>query len=769
MGVDEYQRVPFQPLGERMVSNVKSFRAGLAGLVMIAVASTTFGQAVCLPAPRLLTTTPMGGKAGTEFEVVITGENLDDQEKLVFSDPRITATPKLNASGIPEPNRYVVKIASDCPVGVYEARVFTRLGLSSARAFSVGQLEEVHQTKSNTTLETAMPLPLNSVCNAKITDRCIDHYKFEAKKGQRIVVDCASRGIDSKLKATVIIADAEGRDLLVDRRGDPLDFSVPEDGTYVIKIHELTYKGGPAYFYRLGVWEQPTGTPIVRQPQTRTVNSFSWPPQGLAEQAALAEVEPNNGGDKIQKISLPCDISGSFYPAADVDYFEFEAKKGEEWWIEVASERLGRETDPSIVVQQVTMVDGAEKLTDVLELTDVPSPVKVSSNGYAYDGPPYNAGTSDILGKLTVPADGRYRLRLTDLFGGTRNDPGNIYRLVVRRAAPDFALVAWALHMELRNGDRNALSKPLALRGGATMALEVIAFRRDGFNGDIDLAMEGLPEGVTASGLKIPAGQSRGLMLVTASEDAPEGFAHASFVGRAEIDGQMVTRPCHLASMSWPVPDAWQEIPSPRLIADVPVSTGGVDVAPITIAPKTPRLEAVAGSKVTVPLVHKRRSEFSGATVKMRGMGVGFERMPAFDLPLTADTSEVVLDLAALKTPPGEYLVSFYGGAVAKYRHRPEQVTLAEAARDKAKQQVADLEAEVKQATEQAATASIDQKEAANKMLAELNARLKVAKDELAAKEKQLQQATEAAKPKDIVDIVVSEPVTICVKPAETK
>src|SRR5690606_10137810 len=141
-----------------------------------------------------------------------------------------------------------------------------------------------------------------------------------------------------------------------------------------------------------------------------------------------------------------------------------------EWWIEVASERLGRETDPSTVVQQVTMVDGAEKLTDVLELTDVPSPVKVSSNGYAYDGPPYNAGTSDILGKLTVPADGRYRLRFTDLFGGTRNDPGNAYRLVVRRAAPDFALVAWALHMELRNGDRNALSKPLALRGGAIMA-----------------------------------------------------------------------------------------------------------------------------------------------------------------------------------------------------------------------------------------------------------------------------------------------------------
>ena len=176
--------------------------------------------------------------------------------------------------------------------------------------------------------------------------------------------------------------------------------------------------------------------------------------------------------------------------------FEFEAKKGEVWWIEVASERLGLPTDPAILVQQVIKRAGDdEKLTDVAEFNDIPSPVKVSSNGYAYDGPPYNAGTADILGKLEIKEDGLYRLQLSDLFGGTRSEPRHVYRLVIRKAAPDFALVAWALHMELRNGDRNALSKPIALRGGATMALEVVAFRRDGFDGDIELAMEGSAEG----------------------------------------------------------------------------------------------------------------------------------------------------------------------------------------------------------------------------------------------------------------------------------
>ncbi|MCA9113424.1 MAG: serine protease, partial [Planctomycetaceae bacterium] len=167
--------------------------------------------------------------------------------------------------------------------------------------------------------------------------------------------------------------------------------------------------------------------------------------------------------------------------------------------------------------------------------SDIPSPVKVSSNGYAYDGPPYNAGSSDPLGKLSIPEDGRYRLQLRDLFGGTRNDPRNVYRLVIRQAQPDFALIAWPLHMELRNGDRNALSKPISLRGGSTMALEVVAVRRDGFDGDIELSMENLPTGVTAHGLKIAAGKVRGLMLISAASDAPQAFTSAKFVGRAKI------------------------------------------------------------------------------------------------------------------------------------------------------------------------------------------------------------------------------------------
>lgn len=638
-------------------------------LLAISFATPAGAQSVGLPAPRLLTTMPMGGQVGTKVEVTITGENFDDASELYFSHPAITATRKLDDKGQPVTNTYVVSIASDCPAGVHEARIMTRLGLSSARAFNVGTLPEFVVQKPNTTLENAMPLPVNSICNAVMTNQNVDFYSFDAIKGQRYVIECATRGIDSKLKSVLIVADAKGADLVVERHGGELDFTANESGQHIIKTHDLTYNGGPQYFYRLALRQAAPNESVARLPSIQMVNAFSWPPAGLSDGLSISEAEPNNRHSEAHEITLPCDITGSFFPAADVDTFEFSARQGEVWWVEVASERLGRPTDPAIVVQHVTGVECNENLTDIAELNDIPSPVKVSSNGYSYDGPPYDAGTADALGKIEIKEDGIYRLQVSDLFGGTRTDPKNVYRLVIRRAAPDFALVGWALHMELRNGDRNALSKPIALRGGATMALEVIAIRRDGFDGEIELAMENLPAGVTATGLKIPAGQSRGIMLVSADQDAPRGFSNATFFGRATIGGNAVTRPCRLASMQWPVPDASQEIPSPRLLADVPVSVNGVEFAPITIAPaEDKRWEVAAGEKLTIPLTHTSRSEFSGDTISLRTYGAGFERVPAFDASLTAKSSSVTLDLAALHTPPGDYVIAFYGSAVAKYR-----------------------------------------------------------------------------------------------------
>ena len=742
----------------------------LAGAASLWLAAASIAQQVCLPAPRLLTLMPMGGQAGTSVEVTLSGENIEDAKELLFSTPKLTAKAKTAADGKVEPDKFIITIAADAPAAVHDARVMTRLGISSARAFSIGTLPEVTREKPNTSLATALELQPNTICNAVMTKRAIDFYSFEAKQDRRVVVDCAAAGIDSKLNAVLIIADAQGRDLLVNRTGGVLDFTPPADGRYFIKVHGLTFQGGAEHFYRLALMDAPGTGPTPHQPGTSTVSSFSWTPEAASKLPQIAEVEPNNQPGEAQKITLPCEITGRFFPAADVDAYEFSAKKGDVWWIEVASERLGLPTDPFVVVQRVTKDGAQEKLTDVAEFNDIPSPMKLSSNGYSYDGPPYDAGSADPLGKLEITEDGIYRMQIRDLFGGTRTNPNHIYKLIVRKAAPDFSIVAWALHMTLRNGDRAALSKPIALRAGATMALEIVTVRKDGFDGEIELSMENLPAGVSACGLKIPAGKTRGMLLITAGENAAPSCTVAKIIGRAQINGTSVSREGRLASMTWPVRDATQEIPMPRLLADVPVSVVGLEGAPLSVAAAEKKVwEAKAGDKLVIPLKAIWRSEFAGTSIKLKAIGEGFEGVKELDVPLKATTLEAVLDLTILKTPPGEYTFAFYGPAVTKYRHNPDAVKTAEQAEKKAGQDSLALAETAKKLADEAKAAPAEKKTEADNAAKTAVEKLKAADAMKTEAARRMKTATDAAAPKDTADIVVSEPIRIFVKPADGK
>ncbi|MCB1206197.1 MAG: serine protease, partial [Verrucomicrobiae bacterium] len=75
--------------------------AALLGFAALLPAVTATAQLVVLPAPRLLTTMPMGGKVGSSVEVTITGENLEEVTALLFSTPKITAKPVTGADGKP--------------------------------------------------------------------------------------------------------------------------------------------------------------------------------------------------------------------------------------------------------------------------------------------------------------------------------------------------------------------------------------------------------------------------------------------------------------------------------------------------------------------------------------------------------------------------------------------------------------------------------------------------------------------------------------------
>ena len=63
--------------------------------------------------------------------------------------------------------------------------------------------------------------------------------------------------LDSKLRAVLELEDERGR-RLASSRGytglDPLiDFRVPADGEYTVRLYDLTYTGSPEHVYRLDV------------------------------------------------------------------------------------------------------------------------------------------------------------------------------------------------------------------------------------------------------------------------------------------------------------------------------------------------------------------------------------------------------------------------------------------------------------------------------------------------------------------------------------
>jgi hypothetical protein len=311
--------------------------------------------------------------------------------------------------------------------------------------------------------------------------------------------------------------------------------------------------------------------------------------------------------------------------------------------------------------------------------------------------------------------------------------------------------------MTLRNGDRAALSKPMALRAGDSRLFEVVVQRRDGFDDAIEISMDGLPPGVSAAGLRIGKGKTYGHLVLTAASDAKDGFSLAKITGHATINGTAVTRPCRLASMEWPEKDAKGEIPAPRLMADVPVSVTDSEQTPVTIAVAEDKVwEAKAGETLKIPFHVTWRNDFTGATIKLKPLGDGLTGVKDLEIPVKAGTAEVVIDLAALKTPPGDYTLAFYGSAVSKYRYNPAAVPLAEAEQKKAEQLAAAAAAEAKKL---AATDANAAKSAAEKQ--------KQADALMADATKRMKSVSAAAEPKDTVDIIVSQPVRISVKEAQ--
>lgn len=778
-------------------------------IFLLLVLGVTFSAMAQLPVARLSTIFPPGGKIGTSVEVRLSGLDLDDVAQLHFSRPGITAKPKMiDGASTPDPNRFLITIASDVSPGVCEVRAVGRFGISNPRAFVVGDLLEYVEKEPNDSASTPNEVQLGTVVNGTVESNTADYFKFTAKKAQRILIECLAKEIDSRMDPVLVLYDSDGHELERNRRGGLLDFVAKSDGGFIVKVYDFLYRGGDDYFYRLAIGNGPhidfifppaglsgskakyflfgrnlpgsspvpdlaiDGKPLeqlaveIEMPDDAAAQyklssgSLIRPADSVldgvdyrlttrrgvsnpvlisfATAPVVVEQQPNDTPASAQKISVPCEYVGQYYPKGDQDWVIFEAKKGEVYWIEVFSQRLGLPSDPFVLVQRVKKNDkGEEEGSDLQELYD--SDLNIG-------GADYNTATRDPAWRFDVKEDGTYRVQSRDLFNRSQSNPSLVYRLSIRKEMPDFRLVVMAQPPPPPTKDKKeAFVWTPFLRRGETMMMKVLAFRRDNFNGDIQLSVEGLPPGVTAAETKIEANKTSASLFLTASEGAAVWVGPIKVIGKAKMGDSDVVREARGGSINWTVADYTNEPVQSRMTRDFMLAISGKESAPISLeAAENKVWETSLAGKLKIPINLVRRGEFKDA-VKLKAAGIAvLDPVKEIDVNGNTNTATLELDLTQVKVPVGAH--TFYLQAQTKGKYRsltPDEMkvveTFAKTADESAKQfekEASELTASAKQATDALA--------AATKAAQEAGAREKAATEKLASA-KTAAEATPAA------------------------
>ena len=242
----------------------------------------------------------------------------------------------------------------------------------------------------------------------------------------------------------------------------------------------------------------------------------------------------------------------------------------------------------------------------------------------------------------------------------------------------------------------------------------MLAFRRDSFNGEIQLSADGLPRGVTFGAGKIETNKNSGLLLLTAAEDAENWFGPITVVGKARVGDSERVREARAGTISWTVPDYNNEAVRSRLMHELFLSVSGVESAPITIEPAENRIwEVVSGTKLQIPLKVTRRGEFN-ENLKLKAAGVsGLDGLKELDVDSKTNAVTLEIDPGQQKLSTGSYTFYLQAQTKGKYRNNPEAAREADEASKQADKLAVDLAAEAKKAAEAGVAAAKAAEEAA--------------------------------------------------------
>lgn len=497
---------------------------------------------------------PAGGQRGTTVSVRIGGHFLHDKAEFLiagtgvegkspiertqtiwFEGPLIPQPASQQKEDYPKDYAGELKIAADAALGTRYWHCTTSQGITPGMRFVIGDLPEIVEEEEADENPAPRPVTLPVTINGRIFPReDVDDWSIEAKAGQVITCEVNAARIGSGLDSRLEVLGPNGQVLAENSDTFGLDsfvrFTVPSDGKYTIRIHDIRFEGLQHFVYRLTISAGPwldrvyplggkRGATVPLQlfganlPSDRL--EFAVPPSGssasglaflsiplaggttnaLLETDDLPEhleAEPNNEITQAKPVELPCVLNGRIEQPGDSDLWTFTGKKGDAWQFDLRASRLGSELD------------------GVLTLLDANGNAVANADDLAN-------GQTDCVLNFTLPADGTFALKVKD---GLSSRGGSEFAYRVRINRPTDATL-WL---------STVLDSATLLRGGETK-VKVLAERPAGFADEVALEIEGLPEGVTVTG-KLGKGQNQVDLVLKADAATKIATSRLRIVGK---------------------------------------------------------------------------------------------------------------------------------------------------------------------------------------------------------------------------------------------
>lgn len=440
-------------------------------------------------------------------------------------------------------------VAADALPGVRDFRLLGPTGASTIGQLVVAQDPVIHEQKDNDVLEKAQNVTLPAtLCGTIEKAEDVDYFRFSISQPTTLQFHCRAMRLEDRIHdlqahvdPLITVRSATGSVVAAADNtyaADPL-LSCPLDrpGEYVLEVRDSRYQGNVHWTYSVEANDRPfikTVHPVAvaaGAPRKMELVGLGLPavtlieqaiPSGLAdgphplrpvlngkptnpvtvlvESLPLAdETSDNNTAATATALMIPSAVGGRMETAADVDVFAFEAKKGETFSFEVIARRLDSGLDPLLAIVN-------EKGQRLQESDDIRTGPRGSQDAW--------------IENWAAPADGKYFVELRDLH--LRGGAEFVYALRATRPQPYFDLFL--------DTDKTQIPP-----GGAGV-LFVRAFRKNGFDGEIALAIEGLPEGITATPGRILAGKpTDGCIILEAAKDRPIVGREITVTGRGQI------------------------------------------------------------------------------------------------------------------------------------------------------------------------------------------------------------------------------------------